>query len=71
MVEIVNGNGDATEFNELVQHHVMIMTQIPELLAQLAISGKQNEALELLIQWGTYEKVNSELWSEAKQLLSA
>ena len=69
MVEIVNGDGDTTEFNELVQHHVMVRSQLPELLAQLATSGKQSEALNLLIQWGAHDKANSEVWNEAKQLL--
>lgn len=47
----------------------LIKTQIPELLAKLVLDGKKEEALALLIAWGTHEKDNYAVWTEAKGLL--
>lgn len=68
-MKIINGNGDPAKANELIEYHVMIRGELPELLAQLASLGKREEALNLLVQWGTHSKANSKIWKEAKELL--
>ena len=54
---------------EEIQYHVTIRSEIPELLAELVNAGRKDDALKLLVQWGTHTKVNSEIWEEAKELL--
>lgn len=54
---------------EEIQYHVAIRSELPELLAELANSDRKDEALSLLIQWGTHTKPNSDIWKEAKALL--
>lgn len=54
---------------EQVNFHVMVGRQLPELLAKLAEQGKKEEAISLLISWGTHSKANSQVWEQAKQLL--
>ena len=68
-MRVINGNGDPSKANELIMYHVMIRGELPELLAELANLGKREEALNLLIQWGTHSRVNSEVWEEAKRLI--
>ena len=36
----------------------LIKTDIPVLLSKLALEGKKEDALRLLIAWGTHEKDN-------------
>jgi len=59
----------ALTLQEEIQYHATIRSELPELLAKLAQEGKQDDALRLLIQWGTHAMVNSEVWKEAKELL--
>ena len=47
----------------------MVDRQLPELLAQLVQGGKKDEALSLLVEWGTHSKANSEVWESAKEIL--
>lgn len=47
----------------------LIKTEIPVLLSKLVLEGKQEEALELLVAWGTHQKDNETIWREAKVLL--
>jgi len=54
---------------EEIQYHATIWSEIPELLARLVNTGKTDDAVKLLVQWGTHTKVNTELWKEATQLL--
>jgi hypothetical protein len=55
--------------SKLLNYHAQILTEIPELLSQLVLNGKKEEALQLLKEWGTHTKVNSDIWNEAKELL--
>lgn len=54
---------------EQINFHVMVGSQLPEFLAQLAQSGREEDALSLLVAWGTHSKANSVVWGEAKALL--
>jgi hypothetical protein len=54
---------------EQINFHVMVGSQLPEFLAQLAQSGREKDALSLLVAWGTHSKANSVVWEEAKGLL--
>lgn len=54
---------------EEIQYHMAIRLELPELLAELVSSDQKDEALVLLVQWGTHTKPNSEIWKEAKKLL--
>jgi hypothetical protein len=56
---------------ELVNYHAQIMSELPVLLSQLVESGKTDDAVRLLTTWGNHTKANSEIWKEAKELLSA
>lgn len=47
----------------------LIKTDIPVLLSKLVQDGKKEDALRLLIAWGTHEKDNESIWNEAKALL--
>jgi len=47
----------------------LIKTEVPELLAKLVLNGCQEEALQLLIDWGTHVKDDEQVWAEAKKLL--
>jgi nickel-dependent lactate racemase len=47
----------------------LIKTEIPTLLSKLVLNGKKEEALDLLIAWGTHQKDNQTIWNEAKALL--
>jgi len=53
---------------KLVQEK-LIKTEIPILLSKLVLAGKKDEALRLLIAWGTHQKDNLTVWSEAKSYL--
>jgi hypothetical protein len=55
---------------EQINFHIMVGRQLPELLAKLAQSGKKEDALALLVDWGTHNKANSEVWEQAKDLLA-
>lgn len=55
---------------EQIDFYVMVGRQLPELLAQLVQSGKKEDALSLLVEWGTHSKPNSEIWGKAKELLA-
>lgn len=55
---------------EQIDFHIMVGRQLPELLAQLVQSGKKDEAVSLLVEWGTHTKANSEVWKHAKGLLT-
>lgn len=59
----------AQELAELINYHAAIHSELPELLAKLANADRKEEALDLLIQWGTHAKPNSEIWKEARELL--
>ena len=54
---------------EQIDFHIMVDRQLPELLAQLVQGGKKDEALSLLVEWGTHSKANSEVWESAKEIL--
>lgn len=54
---------------EEIQYHANIRSELPALLTQLINEGKQDDAIRLLKGWGTHEMKNSEIWTEAKQLL--
>lgn len=54
---------------EEIQYHATIWSEIPGLLAELANTGRKDDALNLLSQWGKHSKPNSEIWKEAKELL--
>ncbi len=47
----------------------LIKNEIPELLAKLVLNDQKDEALKLLIAWGTHEKDNKTIWDEAKNAL--
>ncbi|HHV64593.1 MAG TPA: hypothetical protein GXX46_05920 [Peptococcaceae bacterium] len=47
----------------------LIKTEIPVLLAKLILAGKRDEALNLLIAWGTKQKDEETIWQDAKALL--
>lgn len=49
----------------------LIKTEIPVILSQLVLEGKKNEALELLIAWGTRQKDNESVWEEARLLANS
>lgn len=53
---------------KLVQEK-LIQTEIPVLLSRLVLESKKEEALELLIAWGTRQKDNETVWREAQTLL--
>jgi len=59
---------DPTAQMKIVQEK-LIKNEIPVLLTKLVQAGKKDEALTLLISWGTHEKDNHTIWSEAKTLL--
>lgn len=54
---------------ELVKYHAQIRSELPGLLAQLVQTGNKEDALRLLVGWGTREIKNSQIWREAKLLL--
>jgi len=54
--------------SKLVQEKLM-KTEIPELLAKLVLNNQKEDALALLIAWGTHQKNNEAIWNEAKALL--
>ena len=58
-----------SDFGQLVRYHAQISSELPELLAKLVDLDRREEALELIVQWGTHIKANSEVWEEAKGLL--
>lgn len=60
--------GDQTAQMKLVQDK-LIKTEIPVLLSKLILNGKKEDALRLLIAWGTHEKDNKTIWAEARELL--
>ncbi len=47
----------------------LIKNDIPVLLSKLVQEDKKEDALRLLIAWGTHEKDNQTIWNEAKALL--
>ena len=55
---------------ELVRYHAQIRSELPNLLATLVQTGKQDDAVRLLVGWGTKSIKNSQIWKEAKQLLN-
>ena len=57
------------EFAQLVRQHAQVRSELPELLSKLVALGRKDEALNLLVQWGTHVRANSEVWGEAKELL--
>ena len=59
---------DASTQAKLVQEK-LVKNDIPVLLSKLVLNGKREEALELLIAWGTHHKDNQTIWNEAKTLL--
>lgn len=54
---------------EKIQYHAAISSEIPILLSGLVHNGMKVEALDLLDQWATHAKANSEIWKIAKDLL--
>ncbi len=57
----------------LAEHHRLhnnIRNKLPELLSQLAIEGQEEEALRLLVEWGTNKKKRYVLYNEARALLN-
>ena len=60
--------GDTT----LKEHHSLhnkIRNDLPELLSRLALEGQEEEALRLLVEWGTYSKQRYKIFNEARALL--
>ncbi|MGI6448733.1 MAG: hypothetical protein ACOX3R_00135 [Desulfitobacteriia bacterium] len=57
-----------TNQTEFVQAK-LIKTEIPVLLSKLILAGKRDEALNLLLAWGTKQKDEQTVWQEAKALL--
>lgn len=61
--------GDTT----LEEHHRLhnrIRNELPELLSRLATEGQEEEALKLLVEWGTFKKKRYEIYNEARVLLN-
>ena len=54
---------------EEIQYHATIRSELPELLAELAGVNKE-AAVNLLVQWGTHSKANSEVWKQARELIA-
>lgn len=50
--------------SELLQRQVQIRAGLPGKLAELALAGREQEAVRALISWGTGEKPLTELWEE-------
>lgn len=48
----------------------LIKIEIPVLLSKLILNGNKEDALALLIAWGTHQKDNQTIWNEAKALLA-
>jgi len=60
---------EPSNFIQNVMYHAQIKSELPELLSKLVILGRKDEAVDLLIQWGTHTLANSEVWERAKELL--
>lgn len=61
--------GDTT----LEEHHRLhntIRNELPVLLSRLATEGQEDEALRLLVEWGTYQKKRYKIYNEARALLN-
>lgn len=61
--------GDTT----LEEHHRLhnqIRNELPELLSKLALQGQTEEALRLLLEWGTFQKKRYMIYNEARTLLN-
>ena len=60
--------GDTT----LEEHHRLhnrIRNELPELLSRLAQEGQEEDALRLLVEWGTNKKKRYKIYNEARLLL--
>ncbi|KUO58994.1 MAG: hypothetical protein APF84_05935 [Gracilibacter sp. BRH_c7a] len=60
------GNTTLEEHHRL---HNKIRNELPELLSRLAIEGQEEEAIRLLVEWGTFKKKRFEIYNEARVLL--
>ena len=60
------GNTTLEEHHRL---HNRIRNELPELLSRLALEGKKDGALRLLVDWGTYKKKRYIIYNEARELL--
>lgn len=47
----------------------IMMNDIPVYLSKLVLAGKEDQALQLLVDWGTHAKNNETVWNEARALL--
>ncbi len=48
----------------------IIKTDLPVLLSKLVLAGREEQALNLLVDWGTHAKTHETIWNEAKALLN-
>lgn len=58
-----------TTLEEHHRIHNKIRNELPELLSRLALEGQKEEALRLLVEWGTYKKKRYKIYNEARNLL--
>ena len=61
------GNTTLEEHHRL---HNRIRSELPELLSRLALEGQKDEALRLLVEWGTFKKKRYQIYNEARSLLN-
>ncbi len=61
--------GDTT-LEEHQRLHNMIRNELPVLLSRLALEGREEDALRLLVEWGTYQKKRYRIYNEARALLN-
>ena len=47
----------------------IMKNDIPVYLSKLVLAGKEEQALQLLVDWGTHAKDNPTIWTEARALL--
>jgi len=60
--------GDTT-LEEHHRLHTRIRNELPELLSRLALEGRPDDALRLLVDWGTFKRRRYQIYNEARQLL--
>lgn len=60
------GNTTLEEHHRL---HNKIRNELPELLSRLALEGQKEEALNFLVEWGTFKKKRYKIYNEARSLL--
>lgn len=59
-----------TTLEEHHRIHNRIRDELPELLSKLVQEGHREEALRLLVEWGTFQKKRYKIYNEARILLN-